>query len=124
MEADLRWMDAGQAVSRDSSSAIGGRKPEPEISRAQSSSIRGRQRMSYQEKVCDLMAENDKLVAENNRLRVALDKIIGVSLGRAEFPAALVHRIAHDALGNVEQQQEGRPISSVDHRESEGQDAK
>lgn len=75
--------------------------------------IRGRQRMSYQEKVCDLMAENDKLFAENNRLRVALDKIIGVSLGRAEFPAALVHRIAHDALGNVEQQQEGRPISSV-----------
>lgn len=38
-------------------------------------------------------------VMEIDRLRAALDKIIGIALGRAEFPAAMVHKIAMEALG-------------------------
>lgn len=56
----------------------------------------------------DIIRRNAKCVrdlldaaAEIERLRAALDKIIGVSLGRADFPAALVHRIAHEALRGV-----------------------
>jgi hypothetical protein len=61
-------------------------------------------RMSHAELLEAAEKQNERLVSaliEIERLRAALDKIIGVALGSRmdpDFPAAKVHKIALDAL--------------------------